>query len=74
MSSLAAVMTEHGVADERVRPLLEARRPVMATALQQVRNRWGGFDGYVRDHLKVEPDLPERLRAALLVTLDDDAI
>jgi protein-tyrosine phosphatase len=71
MDSLAAVMTEHGVADERVRPLLEARRPVMASALQQVRRRWGGLDGYARDHLEVEADLTERLRDALLVSPDD---
>jgi protein-tyrosine phosphatase len=67
MDSLAALMTEHGLPDARVRPLLEARRPVLERALRQLRERWGGFDGYARDHLGVAADLPERLRAALLI-------
>lgn len=66
MDSLAAVMAEHGVADERMRPLLEARRPVLQSALHQLHERWGGFDGYARDHLAVAAEVPERLRAALL--------
>lgn len=74
MESLAALMDEHGVPDARVRPLLEARRPVLESALRQLRERWGGFDGYARDHLAVEPDLPERLRAALLLRPDTASI
>jgi protein-tyrosine phosphatase len=74
MESLAAVMSEHGVADARVRPLLEARRPVLATALRRLQERWGGFDGYATDHLAIDADLPERLRAALLIPLDAASI
>jgi protein tyrosine/serine phosphatase len=55
-----------GVSDERIRPLLEARRPVLATVLRHVHERWGGFEGFAHNHLAVEADLPERLRAALL--------
>ena len=66
MDALATLLTEHGVDEERVRPLLEARRPVLATALRHVREQWGGFEGYARDRLAVDDDLPERLRAALL--------
>jgi protein-tyrosine phosphatase len=64
---LAPVMAEHGVTEERIRPLVEARRPVLAATLEHVHDRWGGFEGYARDHLGVEPHLPERLRGSLLV-------
>jgi protein-tyrosine phosphatase len=67
MDSLATLMTEHGIPDARVRPLLEARRPVLERVLRRLRERWGGFDGYARDHLGVAADLPERLRTALLI-------
>jgi len=66
MERLAPAMAEHGVTDEQLRPLLEARRPVLAAALQHVDERWGGFEGYAIDHLAVDRDLPDRLRAALL--------
>jgi protein-tyrosine phosphatase len=66
LDALAPLLAEHGVSEARIRPLLEARRPVLATALGHVHERWGGFEGYVRDHLAVELELPERLRAALL--------
>ena len=66
MDSLATLLAEHGVAEELIRPLLEARRPVLATALRHVHEQWGGFVGYARDRLAVEAELPERLRAALL--------
>jgi protein-tyrosine phosphatase len=66
LDALAAVLAEHNVPDERIRPLLEARRPVLAGALRHVHEQWGGFEGYAHDHLGVAPDLPERLRDALL--------
>jgi protein-tyrosine phosphatase len=66
METLAAVMAAHGVEDERVRPLLEAHRPVLATALRHIHEQWGGFDGYATARLGVDRGLPERLRAALL--------
>jgi protein-tyrosine phosphatase len=66
MDSLATLLAEHGVTEERIRPLLEARRPVLATALRHVHERWGGFESYARDRLCVDPELPDRLRAALL--------
>jgi protein-tyrosine phosphatase len=72
MDALAAVMAEHRVANERVRPLLEARRPVLASALRHLHEQWGGFDGYARVRLGVEAELPARLRSALLVPLERD--
>jgi len=67
MQAIASLLEEHGVADERVRPLFMARRPVLAGALRHMHDTWGGFEGYAHDHLKVASDLPDRLRAALLV-------
>ncbi|MGO9877008.1 MAG: tyrosine-protein phosphatase [Acidimicrobiia bacterium] len=72
METLAAVMAEYGIADERVRPLLEARRPVLSAALRHVHERWGGYEGYAREHLTIRPDQIERLRAALLIPLDEE--
>jgi protein-tyrosine phosphatase len=73
IEALADAMAEHGVTDERVRPLLEARRPVLAAALRYIRERWGGFDGYATEHLAVDNDLPQRLRNALLIDETNDA-
>ena len=70
MNALAAAMAEHDVPAERIRPLVEARRPVLATALGHIDERWGGFDGFVTDHVAIGTDLPERLRAALLIPAD----
>src|SRR5215217_6016439 len=36
MDALASVMAEHGVPEERVRPLVEARRPVLAAVLSHI--------------------------------------
>jgi protein-tyrosine phosphatase len=63
---LTALLAEHGIADERIRPLLEARRPVLAATIAHVHQQWGGFDGLAVEHLGVDEALPERLRAALL--------
>ena len=46
MDSLSALLARHGVTEARIRPLLEARRPVLATALRHLHERWGGFAGY----------------------------
>jgi protein-tyrosine phosphatase len=67
MDALAEALAKYSVPEDRIRPLLEARRPVLATTLRHLHERWGGFDGYVEQHLKVLADLPHRLRAALLV-------
>ena len=77
MKALAAAMAEHGVADERVRPLLEARRPVLAATLRHLHERWDGFDSYATEHLGVSREVPDGLRAALLVadrSLDEAAV
>lgn len=68
LEALAPVMAEHGIAEERVRPLVEARRPVLAATLDHLHERWGGFEGYAGDQLGVAADLPDRLRQALLVS------
>lgn len=67
MDALAPLLERHGVADDRVRPLLSARRPVLAATLHRVRERWGGFEGYALDHLELPADLPDQLRTALLI-------
>jgi protein-tyrosine phosphatase len=67
MDALAGRMAEYGVTEERLRPLLEARRPVLEALLHHVRDRWGGFDGYACEHVGLDAGFPERLRAALLV-------
>jgi protein-tyrosine phosphatase len=68
LEALAPVLAEHSVPDERIRPLLEARRPVLATALAHLHDRWGGFESYAVEHIGVAADLPDRLRAALVVS------
>lgn len=67
IEALAAVMAEHGVRNEEVLPLLQARRPVLASTLRYVHDRWGGFGGYARSHLDIDDDLVPRLRDQLLV-------
>ena len=59
-------MAEYGIAEERLRPLLEARRPVLAAMLEHVRERWDTFDGYACEHIGLDPGFPDRLRASLL--------
>ena len=66
LESLAARMAEYGISDERLRPLLEARRPVLAAMIEHVHDQWGGFDAYVREHVGVEPDVVARMRRELL--------
>jgi protein-tyrosine phosphatase len=66
LDTLAATMAEYGVTEERLRPLLSARRPVLDALLEHVRDQWGGFDGYAREHVGLDDEFPERLRASLL--------
>ena len=66
MDALAPMLAEKGIPDDRMRPLLEARRPVLATTIRHLHDEFGGFEGYALDRLAVAPDLPDRLRAALL--------
>jgi protein-tyrosine phosphatase len=66
MASLAGRMAEYGITDERLRPLLEARRPVLATMIDHVNDRWGGFDAYAREHVGVGTEVIDRLRTELL--------
>jgi protein-tyrosine phosphatase len=67
LAALADLLAEHGVTEDQVRPFLEPRTEVFRRALAHVDARWGGVEGYAVDHLGVDPSLPERLRAALLV-------
>jgi protein-tyrosine phosphatase len=66
LASLAETMAEYDVTEERLRPLLEARRPVLAAMIEHVHDRWGGFDGYAVEHAGLGAEFPERLRASLL--------
>src|SRR5207302_549569 len=67
MDALAPTMSEHGVTEDQLRPLLEARRPVLDAMIEHVHDRWGGFDAYAREHVGVAPEAIERLRGGLLV-------
>jgi protein-tyrosine phosphatase len=67
IAALAGEMERHGVTEAQLRPLLEARRPVLAATIRHVDEQWGGFDGYATRHLGVPGDLPARLRTVLLV-------
>ena len=71
LDALAAAMAEHGVSDERIRPLLEARRPVLSAAIRHIHTHYEGFDRYATEHLGTDEELPQRLRAALLVVSGD---
>jgi len=66
LSALEPLLTRHGVPEERVRFLFEARREVMADTLRMLHDRWGGFDGYASEVLGLTAELPERLRSELL--------
>jgi protein-tyrosine phosphatase len=66
LAALRPVLIEHQVPEERVRPLLEARRPVLASTLIHLYEQFGGFEKYAVDVLGVVPTLPEQLRENLL--------
>ncbi|MHB1447502.1 MAG: tyrosine-protein phosphatase, partial [Acidimicrobiales bacterium] len=66
LSALEPLLARHGVPEERVRFLLEARREVMGDTLRMLHDRWGGFDGYASEVLGLTPELPERLQSELL--------
>ena len=65
LAALRPVLIEHQFPEERVRPLLEARRPVLASTLIHLYEHFGGFERYAVDVLGVIPTLPE-LRETLL--------
>ena len=67
LAALADLLAEHGVSEDDVRPFLSPRTDVFRRTLAHVDERWGGFEGYAIDHLGVDPTLPDRLRAALLL-------
>jgi protein-tyrosine phosphatase len=66
MDQLADFVAEHEADPDNVRQLLSARRPVLQRALTHLHNTWGDYDTYAIKELGVAPDLPDRLRAALL--------
>ena len=66
LSALEPLLSRHGVPEDRVRFLLEARREVMGDTLRMLHDRWGGFDGYGTEVLGLAAELPERLRSELL--------
>jgi protein-tyrosine phosphatase len=67
LAALGPLLSEHGVSEHRVRHLVEVRRPVLGAALRHVHERWGDFEAYAAEVLGTAPDLPERLREALLL-------
>lgn len=64
LAALRPLMEQHSVPEERVRPLLEVRRPVLAAALDHLEERWS-FDTYVTEYLELD-GIPGRLRHVLL--------
>jgi protein-tyrosine phosphatase len=66
LAALRPVLIEHRVPEERVRPLLEARRPVLASTLIHLYEQFGAFEHYAVEVLGVDPTLPEQLRETLL--------
>ena len=71
LESLAARMAEYGISHERLRPLLEARRPVLAAMIEHLYDRWGSFDAYARRHVGLGTDVVARLRRELLIDRRD---
>ena len=71
LAALRPVLIEHLVPEERVRPLFEARRPVLASTLIHLDEEFGGFEKYAVDVLGVVPTLPEQLRETLLARRTD---
>jgi protein-tyrosine phosphatase len=59
--------TETGVAPEVVAGVLRTPRWTMQAALAQIRDRHGGFDGYLTGPAAADPAVPEALRRQLLV-------
>ena len=71
IAELAEDLRRHSVPEDRVRWLLEARRPVLAKALRHLHHRWGGFDNYAVDRLGLPDGHPDRLRSVLLIPDDE---
>jgi len=67
LAALRPVLMGQNVPEERIRPLLEARRPVLASTLKHINEQFGGFEEYAAEVLGVDPTLPERIRKSLLV-------
>jgi protein-tyrosine phosphatase len=66
LDALRPLLAEHGIDEERIRPLLQARRPVLARALAHLHDEWGSFEDYAVRVVGVTPDVPTRLRHRLL--------
>jgi protein-tyrosine phosphatase len=66
LESLRALLQEHGVSEQDIRHLLEARSVGMTAVLEQIQTTWGGFDGYARTVLDLQPELLAQLRNDLL--------
>ncbi|MEV7689607.1 tyrosine-protein phosphatase [Streptomyces bungoensis] len=47
-------------------PLFDARAEYLQAAFDSIEDRWGGFDAYFADGLRLAPETRERLRARLL--------
>ena len=55
-----------GLSPDRFLPLLEVRREYLQTALEQIRQDYGGIDGYYRDGLGISSEEGMRLRELFL--------
>ena len=63
--SLAGLLSEHGIAPETVRHLVDARTPALERAIRHLHEEWGELDSYAITAVGVSHDLPDRLRCAL---------
>jgi protein-tyrosine phosphatase len=51
---------------ELLSPLFDARAEYLAAAFETIDETWGGVDTYLKQGLRVTPELRERLRERLL--------
>jgi protein-tyrosine phosphatase len=65
LQALATHLAEHGVDEEQVRPLLEARTTVLQRAVEHLHDRFGDFDTYATECLGLPADFPHHLRSVL---------
>ena len=62
----ARLENEYSVPAEVVAGILRTPRWAMQSALAELRQRYGGVEGYLTGPAQVDPSVPERLRQLLL--------
>lgn len=67
-AEVAELVEQHGADADQVRAFISARRPVLAKAIGHIHDTWGTYDDYAVEALRLDHDVPERLRATLLTS------